>query len=74
MRGRAEPETSFSQAIDPSFLRRLPAVDVALRLTKLLARRRSGFSLPQAFYTDEEIFRLDLDRVFRARWLFAGYT
>src|SRR5262249_11481394 len=40
----------------------------------LLAERRAGFSLPQEFYTSEEVFRLELERVFRQRWLFAGYT
>jgi Rieske 2Fe-2S family protein len=49
-------------------------VDAALNVSNLLAGRRPGFSLPQAFYTSEEVFRLDLARVFRPSWLFAGYT
>jgi Rieske 2Fe-2S family protein len=49
-------------------------VDTALNLSQLLALRRSGFSLPQAFYTDEELFRLELARLFHSCWLFAGYT
>jgi Rieske 2Fe-2S family protein len=40
----------------------------------LLPERRTGFSLPQAYYTDEAIFRLDRERVFQARWLFGGHT
>jgi Rieske 2Fe-2S family protein len=40
----------------------------------LIASRQRGFSLPQPFYTDEELFQLDLERVFRRRWLFAGLT
>jgi len=43
-------------------------------LAGLLAGRQPGFSLPQEFYTDSELFRLDRERVFRRRWLFAGYT
>ena len=41
------------------------------RVRRLLDQRRSGFSLPQAFYVDEEIFRADLEAVFETDWLFA---
>ena len=37
----------------------------------LLATRRSNHSLPQPFYTDAEIFRLDLERIFYKSWLYA---
>jgi Rieske 2Fe-2S family protein len=49
-------------------------VDAVVNLSNLLADRCSGFSLPQEIYTSEEVFCLDLERVFRRRWLFAGYT
>jgi glycine betaine monooxygenase A len=49
-------------------------VDAPLKLADLLAGRQPGFSLPQEFYTGSELFRLDQERVFRRRWLFAGYT
>jgi phenylpropionate dioxygenase-like ring-hydroxylating dioxygenase large terminal subunit len=39
---------------------------------ELLAARRKLFTLPQAFYTDPEIFKLDLEAVFYRRWIFAG--
>lgn len=35
---------------------------------------RRGWSLPQPFYTDEILFRQDLDRVFFRYWLYAGHT
>src|SRR3546814_12131014 len=41
------------------------------RLRGLLAQRRPGFSLPQAFYVDEGMFRADLAAVFETDWLFA---
>ncbi len=41
------------------------------RMRSLLAERRPGFSLPQAFYTDAEVFQADLDAVFAADWVFA---
>jgi len=44
------------------------------RLRELLAGPRPGWSLPQAFYRDPELYRLDLDAVWRNGWLFAGHT
>jgi Rieske 2Fe-2S family protein len=52
----------------------LRQVETALNPSSLVAARQPGFTLPGAFYTDDEVFRLDLERVFRRRWLFAGYT
>ena len=40
----------------------------------LLARCRSGWSLPGEFYRDEQIYRLDLERIWRTGWLFAGHA
>jgi phenylpropionate dioxygenase-like ring-hydroxylating dioxygenase large terminal subunit len=40
----------------------------------MLAVRQPGFSLPGEFYTDDEVFRLDLERVFHRQCLFVGYT
>ena len=39
-----------------------------------LVQRSPGWSLPQAAYTDADVFAADLDRVFAAHWLFAGHT
>lgn len=39
-----------------------------------LVARSPGWSLPQAAYTDPEVFAADLERVFYAHWLFAGHT
>lgn len=36
----------------------------AVSLAELIARRRPGYSLEQAFYTAPEIFRHDLDRIY----------
>jgi phenylpropionate dioxygenase-like ring-hydroxylating dioxygenase large terminal subunit len=44
------------------------------RIAELVARRRPGWSLEQPFYTDPDVFALDLERVFRRNWLFAGHT
>ncbi len=40
----------------------------------LLARCRPGWSLPGEFYRDEKIYQLDIARVWRTGWLFAGHT
>ncbi|MCC7045543.1 MAG: aromatic ring-hydroxylating dioxygenase subunit alpha [Alphaproteobacteria bacterium] len=48
-------------------------MDGQSRINAMLAARRPGFSLEQAFYTDPEIFRLDLETIFYRDWLFAGH-
>ncbi|HKB41077.1 MAG TPA: Rieske 2Fe-2S domain-containing protein [Gemmataceae bacterium] len=40
----------------------------------LAASRRPGFTLPQPFYTRAEIFQLEMERIFRRRWLFGGFS
>ncbi len=41
-------------------------------ISELLARRRPGYALEQAFYTDPEIFRMDMETIFYRDWLFAA--
>src|SRR6266568_7104688 len=43
-------------------------------LETLFAGCDPGRSLPGAFYTDEAIYRLDIERIWRRGWLFAGHT
>ncbi len=43
-----------------------------IRMATLLAARRPGWSLAQAFYTDAEFFAHDLAGIFYRHWLFAG--
>jgi Rieske 2Fe-2S family protein len=40
----------------------------------LLASRRPGWSLPQPFYTDEGVLRLDMEKIWRRYWLYVGHT
>ncbi len=44
------------------------------RIAELVGRRRSGWSLEGPFYSDEEIYRLELERIWRRGWLFAGHS
>ncbi len=44
------------------------------RVKALLAKCRLGWSLPREFYFDEEIYRLDLERVWRRGWIFVGHA
>jgi len=44
------------------------------RVRSLAAVRKPGYSLAQPFYCDEDVFRVDLERVFKRYWLFAGHT
>jgi Rieske 2Fe-2S family protein len=41
------------------------------RFTALLRQRRPGYSLPQPFYIDPDIYEVDLKAVFETEWLFA---
>jgi len=43
-------------------------------LQELIGRRPAGHSLPQAFYTSPEVYRLDVDRVLRRHWSFVGHV
>jgi len=43
----------------------------AERVQSLLAQRREGFSLPQAFYVDDAFHDADIAAVFETEWLFA---
>lgn len=46
-------------------------MDAETKARELLHRRIPGHSLEQPFYTDPEIFQLDLDRIFYTDWLYA---
>lgn len=48
-----------------------PATD---RFESLIASCRPGYSLPQAFYTDDDIYRRDLEKIFYRHWLMAGHV
>ncbi len=43
-------------------------------LDALLQSRTPGMSLPQEFYTDDDVFLEDLRQVFHTNWLFAGHS
>ena len=47
-------------------------MDPRTRLADLLASRTPDHSLPQAFYGDANFHQLDLERIWRRNWLFAG--
>jgi len=49
-----------------------PSIDG--RLADLIARRRPGYTLEREFFLDEEIYRTDVERIWREGWLFAGHT
>ena len=43
-------------------------------LEALITQCQPGRSLPGVFYTDEPLYRHDIERVWRRGWLFAGHT
>jgi Rieske 2Fe-2S family protein len=48
------------------------ARDPRTTVESLLAARRRGHSLEAPFYTDPEIFALDLEHIFQKHWIFVG--
>ena len=44
------------------------------QIGSLLERYRSGWSLEQAFYTDQQVFEMEWDSIWKKYWLFAGTT
>src|SRR5688572_30750711 len=44
------------------------------RIEALMGRCQPGWSLPREFYADEEIYRADLENVWRRGWVFAGHS
>src|SRR6266545_2379758 len=42
-------------------------------IDSLIGRCRAGWALPGEFYSDETVYRADLDRIWRHGWLFAGH-
>jgi Rieske 2Fe-2S family protein len=43
-------------------------------LAELVASRQPGYGLPRDFYASELVYRVELDRIWRRGWLFAGHT
>jgi phenylpropionate dioxygenase-like ring-hydroxylating dioxygenase large terminal subunit len=41
---------------------------------ELMAQTREGFSLPQGFYTRDEVFAADIDAIVTRKWLVAGHV
>ena len=56
----------------PSWSTMAPISSSRSRVLDLLSSRRKFFSLPQPFYTEREVFDLDLEAIFYRRWIFAG--
>ena len=46
----------------------------AVSIDDLLAGQTPGYTLPQAFHLDPEVYRLELERIWRRGWLFAVHT
>ena len=42
-------------------------------LAELIADHRPGYSLDQRFYTDADIYELELERIIYRHWIFAGH-
>jgi Rieske 2Fe-2S family protein len=45
-----------------------------VQIQKLIGEYKSGYSLPQPFYTDQEVFDLEWQHIWQKNWLYAGNT
>jgi glycine betaine monooxygenase A len=48
--------------------------DAQALLERLISEHKPGYALQREFQTDPGIYQLDLDRIWRRGWLFAGHT
>lgn len=46
----------------------------AFHFPEIVARQKPGFALERAFYSEEEIYRADVQAFWRSGWLFAGHS
>lgn len=54
---------------------RIPiATALAPELAALLATRRNGHGMPRAFYQTEALYAAEMQRVWQAGWVFAGFS
>lgn len=49
-------------------------MDASARMLALLAARRPHFSLQREFYSDLDLFALELEQIWRKSWIFVGHT
>jgi glycine betaine monooxygenase A len=50
------------------------SAETQARLDRLVAAHRPGFALAREFSIDPGIYQIDLDRIWRRGWLFAGHS
>src|SRR5262249_52891773 len=68
------PPTSCTTPPGPGSPRSAYNNEAMSLLDRLIAAHRPGHALAREFQTDPEIYRLDLERIWRRGWLFAGHT
>ena len=56
------------------FLTASQHADAQALLDRLISEHKPGYALQRAFQTDPGIYQLDLERIWRRGWLFAGHT
>ncbi len=49
-------------------------LDIEARLNAEMARHRPGYALSSAFYTDPDIYELELERIVYRNWILAGHV
>ena len=47
---------------------------MATRIDDLIQQRQAGYTLPQAFYSDADVFRTDVEQVLNKLWVLVGHV
>jgi len=55
-------------------MRTMATAEARALLDRLIAEHEAGHALPREFQTDPGIYQLDLERIWRRGWLFAGHA
>ena len=57
-----------------TFLTAAQLADASTLLDRLIAEHKPGHALQREFQNDPGIYQLDLERIWRRGWLFAGHA
>jgi len=49
-------------------------MDASVRMLDLLHARRPHFSLQREFYSDPELYALEMEHIWRRSWIFVGHS
>ena len=70
----ASGDVAYNEAMSSTFLTSAQLADARALLDRLIAEHKAGHALQREFQIDPGLYQLDLERIWRRGWLFAGHT